>query len=92
MADRKDININIYWILILKYRLCSLTLIRLTVMRPLPTSEVSSVIVAVKMAGSRRTLRSNEIPLTDNGLISTDLELHFSLQVKRMNSSVVITA
>lgn len=64
------------------HRLCSLTLIRLVVMRPLPTSEVSSVIVAVKMAGSRRTLRSNEIPLTDNGLISTDLELHFSLQVK----------
>lgn len=63
-------------------RLCSLTLIRLVVMRPLPTSEVSSVIVAVKMAGSRRTLRSNEIPLTDNGLISTDLELHFSLQVR----------
>ncbi|CAL8106945.1 unnamed protein product [Orchesella dallaii] len=61
-------------------RLCSLTLIRLVVTRPLPTSEVSSVIVAVKMAGSRRTLRSNEIPLTDNGLINTDLELHFSLQ------------
>ncbi|ODN06094.1 Phosphofurin acidic cluster sorting protein 2 [Orchesella cincta] len=65
---------------VLSSRLCSLTLIRLVVMRPLPTSEVSSVIVAVKMAGSRRTLRSNEIPLTDNGLINTDLELHFSLQ------------
>lgn len=68
-------------------RLCSLTLIRLVVMRPLPTSEVSSVIVAVKMAGSRRTLRSNEIPLTDNGLISTDLELHFSLQVSQTTLS-----
>ena len=44
--------------------------------------EVSGVLIAVKMAGSRRTLRSNEIPLADNGLVNTDLDLHFSLQVK----------
>ncbi|XP_021956417.1 phosphofurin acidic cluster sorting protein 1 isoform X2 [Folsomia candida] len=61
-------------------RLCSLTLIRLVVIRPLPTTETTSIVIAVKMAGSRRTLRSNEILIPDNGLISTDLELHFSLQ------------
>ncbi|CAG7648822.1 unnamed protein product, partial [Allacma fusca] len=60
--------------------LCSLTLTRLVVTRSLPSSELSSVIIAVKMAGSRRTLRSNEIPLMDNALINTEVELHFSLQ------------
>lgn len=53
--------------------------------RPLPTSEASSIIVAVKMAGSRRTLRSNEIQLSAGGLTDTELDLHFSLQVNCFN-------
>ena len=58
-------------------------------MRPLPTSEVSSLIIAVKMAGSRRTLRSNEIQLSPNGLTDTELELHFSLQVKIITNLLI---
>jgi hypothetical protein len=31
--------------------------------------------------GSKRTLRSNEMPLPANGLLDTELELNFALQV-----------
>ncbi|XP_023715103.1 phosphofurin acidic cluster sorting protein 1 isoform X2 [Cryptotermes secundus] len=60
-------------------RLCSLTLSRLVVLRPLG-SDLSSIIIAVKMQGSKRTLRSNEMSLPQNGLLDTELELNFALQ------------
>uniref|UniRef100_UPI00358E8FB5 phosphofurin acidic cluster sorting protein 2-like isoform X1 n=2 Tax=Myxine glutinosa TaxID=7769 RepID=UPI00358E8FB5 len=60
-------------------RLCSFTLRRLVVQRELD-KELNSVVIAVKMQGSKRVLRSNEIPLPLNGLLETELELCFSLQ------------
>ncbi|XP_030263020.1 phosphofurin acidic cluster sorting protein 1-like isoform X2 [Sparus aurata] len=42
--------------------------------------ELSSVVIAVKIQGSKRTLRSNEYLLPPDGLMETDLELTFSLQ------------
>ncbi|XP_078128351.1 phosphofurin acidic cluster sorting protein 1-like [Sander vitreus] len=61
-------------------RLCSLTLKRLMVLKKLGR-ELSSVVIAVKIQGSKRTLRSNEYLLPPDGLMETDLELTFSLQV-----------
>ncbi|CAK6978727.1 phosphofurin acidic cluster sorting protein 1-like [Scomber scombrus] len=60
-------------------RLCSLTLKRLMVLRELDR-ELSSVVIAVKIQGSKRTLRSIEYLLPPDGLMETDLELTFSLQ------------
>uniref|UniRef100_A0A8C4VIE1 Phosphofurin acidic cluster sorting protein 2-like n=2 Tax=Testudinoidea TaxID=8486 RepID=A0A8C4VIE1_9SAUR len=60
-------------------RLCSLRLKKLTVLRELD-KELSSVVIAVKIQGSKRVLRSNEYVLPPGGLMETDLELTFSLQ------------
>ncbi|BFZ07666.1 hypothetical protein BsWGS_10704 [Bradybaena similaris] len=60
-------------------RLCSLTLTRLTVLRPLD-SELTSLLIAVKMQNSKRILRSNEIIVPSGGLLETELDLSFSLQ------------
>lgn len=60
-------------------RLCSLTLARLAIYKQLDT-DISSLVIAVKMQSSKRTLRSNEIPLPASGLLDTELELAFSLQ------------
>ncbi|XP_030626781.1 phosphofurin acidic cluster sorting protein 2-like isoform X2 [Chanos chanos] len=60
-------------------RLCSLTLKKLIVLRELD-KELSSVVIAVKIQGSKRVLRSNEYILPPSGLMETDLELTFSLQ------------
>ncbi|XP_035770605.1 phosphofurin acidic cluster sorting protein 1-like [Neolamprologus brichardi] len=60
-------------------RLCILTVKKLKVLRELDR-ELSSVIIAVKIQGSKRTLRSNEYLLPPDGLMETDLELTFSLQ------------
>lgn len=61
-------------------RLCSLTLSRLTILKPLG-SDISSITLAVKMQSSKRTLRSNEIMLpAGGGLLDTALELRFALQ------------
>lgn len=60
-------------------RLCSLTLSRLVVLKTLG-SDISSISIAVKMQGSKRTLRSNEMALPAYGLLDTELQLHFSLQ------------
>ncbi|KAF2900154.1 hypothetical protein ILUMI_06021 [Ignelater luminosus] len=60
-------------------RLCSLTLTRLVVLRPLG-ADLASISIAVKMQSSKRTLRSNELLLPSNGLLDTGLELTFSLQ------------
>jgi len=60
-------------------RLCSLTISRLALVNTLD-SDLTSIIIAVKMQSSKRTLRSNEIPLPTTGLLDTELELAFSLQ------------
>uniref|UniRef100_A0A8D0CG06 Phosphofurin acidic cluster sorting protein 2-like n=1 Tax=Salvator merianae TaxID=96440 RepID=A0A8D0CG06_SALMN len=61
------------------HMLCSLRLKKLTVLRELD-KELSSVLIAVKIQGSKRVLRSNEYVLPPGGLMETDLELTFSLQ------------
>lgn len=60
-------------------RLCSLTLKKLIVLKELDR-ELNSVVIAVKIQGSKRILRSNEYMLPPGGLMETDLELTFSLQ------------
>ncbi|XP_072356474.1 phosphofurin acidic cluster sorting protein 1-like isoform X3 [Scyliorhinus torazame] len=60
-------------------RLCSLTLKKLTVLRELD-KDLNSVVIAVKIQGSKRILRSNEYLLPPGGLMETELELTFSLQ------------
>ncbi|XP_027025791.1 phosphofurin acidic cluster sorting protein 2 isoform X2 [Tachysurus fulvidraco] len=60
-------------------RLCSLTLKKLIVLKELDR-ELNSVVIAVKIQGSKRILRSNEYMLPPSGLMETDLELTFSLQ------------
>ncbi|GCB76536.1 hypothetical protein scyTo_0017479, partial [Scyliorhinus torazame] len=59
--------------------LCSLTLKKLTVLRELD-KDLNSVVIAVKIQGSKRILRSNEYLLPPGGLMETELELTFSLQ------------
>ncbi|XP_072516178.1 phosphofurin acidic cluster sorting protein 2 isoform X2 [Salminus brasiliensis] len=60
-------------------RLCSLTLKKLIVLKELDR-DLNSVVIAVKIQGSKRILRSNEYVLPPSGLMETDLELTFSLQ------------
>ncbi|NWV33756.1 PACS2 protein, partial [Grantiella picta] len=60
-------------------RLCSLTLKKLVVLKELDKELISGVI-AVKMQGSKRILRSHEIVLPPSGHVETELELTFSLQ------------
>ncbi|NXS29364.1 PACS2 protein, partial [Pomatostomus ruficeps] len=60
-------------------RLCSLTLKKLVVLKELDKELISGVI-AVKMQGSKRILRSHEIVLPPSGHVETDLALTFSLQ------------
>ncbi|XP_063803409.1 phosphofurin acidic cluster sorting protein 2-like isoform X3 [Pseudophryne corroboree] len=60
-------------------RLCSLTLKKLQVVKELD-KELISVVIAVKMQGSKRILRSHEIVLPPSGQVETDLALTFSLQ------------
>ncbi|NXL43558.1 PACS2 protein, partial [Podilymbus podiceps] len=60
-------------------RLCSLTLKKLVVLKELD-KELISVVIAVKMQGSKRILRSHEIVLPPSGHVETELALTFSLQ------------
>ncbi|XP_043941210.1 phosphofurin acidic cluster sorting protein 1-like isoform X2 [Protopterus annectens] len=60
-------------------RLCTLTLKKLTVLKELD-KDLNSIVIAVKIQGSKRVLRSNEYILPPSGLMETDLELTFSLQ------------
>ncbi|XP_033984965.1 phosphofurin acidic cluster sorting protein 2 isoform X1 [Trematomus bernacchii] len=60
-------------------RLCTLTLKKLVVMREID-KELISVVIAVKIQGSKRILRSHEIVLPPGGSVETDLALTFSLQ------------
>ncbi|XP_059584243.1 phosphofurin acidic cluster sorting protein 2 isoform X1 [Alligator mississippiensis] len=60
-------------------RLCSLTLKKLVVLKELD-KELIPVVIAVKMQGSKRILRSHEIVLPPSGHVETELALTFSLQ------------
>ncbi|XP_077444931.1 phosphofurin acidic cluster sorting protein 1 isoform X2 [Stigmatopora argus] len=60
-------------------RLFSLTLKKLVLLKELD-KDLTSVVVAVKLQGSKRILRSNEIVLSSTCLTETDLQLTFSLQ------------
>ncbi|KAM5129411.1 phosphofurin acidic cluster sorting protein 2-like [Mantella aurantiaca] len=64
---------------VLCQRLCSLTLKKLLVVKELD-KELISVVIAVKMQGSKRILRSHEIVLPPSGQVETELALTFSLQ------------
>uniref|UniRef100_A0A4X2LG89 Phosphofurin acidic cluster sorting protein 2 n=1 Tax=Vombatus ursinus TaxID=29139 RepID=A0A4X2LG89_VOMUR len=68
-----------YHLFVLTFRLCSLTLKKLVVFKELE-KELISVVIAVKMQGSKRILRSHEIVLPPSGQVETDLALTFSLQ------------
>lgn len=58
-----------------------MTVTRLQVTLPLG-GDLNSVTLAVKMQSSKRTLRSNEIPVPPSGTLDTELQLTFSLQVR----------
>uniref|UniRef100_A0A3Q1HIP8 Phosphofurin acidic cluster sorting protein 1 n=1 Tax=Anabas testudineus TaxID=64144 RepID=A0A3Q1HIP8_ANATE len=59
--------------------LFNLTLKKLIMLKELD-KDLTSVVIAVKLQGSKRILRSNEILLSSAGLTETDLQLTFSLQ------------
>lgn len=70
----------------LLHRLCTLTITRLVLLKPLGP-DVTTIMISVKMQSSKRTLRSNEISvpsatyLSPSGeLVSVELDLTFSLQ------------
>uniref|UniRef100_A0A8C4WTB3 Phosphofurin acidic cluster sorting protein 1 n=1 Tax=Gopherus evgoodei TaxID=1825980 RepID=A0A8C4WTB3_9SAUR len=60
-------------------RLFSLTLKKLIMLKEMD-KDLNSVVIAVKLQGSKRILRSNEIVLPISGLVETELQLTFSLQ------------
>ncbi|XP_072495258.1 phosphofurin acidic cluster sorting protein 1 isoform X2 [Notamacropus eugenii] len=60
-------------------RLFSLTLKKLVMLKEMD-KDLNSVVIAVKLQGSKRILRSNEILLPASGLAETELQLTFSLQ------------
>uniref|UniRef100_A0A8C8ERI3 Phosphofurin acidic cluster sorting protein 1-like n=1 Tax=Oncorhynchus tshawytscha TaxID=74940 RepID=A0A8C8ERI3_ONCTS len=64
---------------LLKPRLFTVTLKKLVMLQELDR-DLTSVVIAVKLQGSKRILRSNEILLSSPGLTETDLQLTFSLQ------------
>uniref|UniRef100_A0A5F8GLN1 Phosphofurin acidic cluster sorting protein 1 n=1 Tax=Monodelphis domestica TaxID=13616 RepID=A0A5F8GLN1_MONDO len=60
-------------------RLFNLTLKKLVMLKEMD-KDLNSVVIAVKLQGSKRILRSNEILLPAGGLAETELQLTFSLQ------------
>ncbi|KAJ7996331.1 hypothetical protein DPEC_G00235980 [Dallia pectoralis] len=60
-------------------RLFTVTLKKLVMLQELD-KDLTSVVIAVKLQGSKRILRSNEILLSSAGITETDLQLTFSLQ------------
>nr|KAF6296173.1 hypothetical protein mMyoMyo1_009239 [Myotis myotis] len=60
-------------------RLCSHTLTKLLIYKKLE-KELSAVVISVKMQGSKKILRSDEILLPPSGHVKTDLALTFSFQ------------
>ncbi|XP_012935891.1 phosphofurin acidic cluster sorting protein 2, partial [Aplysia californica] len=67
-------------------RLCSLTLSKLTLLRPLE-NELSSLglSIAVKMHNSKRVARSDEITLPNGGSLDTDLDLDFRFSLQYLH-------
>ncbi|EHH56061.1 Phosphofurin acidic cluster sorting protein 1 [Macaca fascicularis] len=64
---------------VVRPRLFSLTLKKLVMLKEMD-KDLNSVVIAVKLQGSKRILRSNEIVLPASGLVETELQLTFSLQ------------
>ncbi|GAV00318.1 hypothetical protein RvY_11185 [Ramazzottius varieornatus] len=60
-------------------RICTARLIRLVIMRPLEEG-LQTVTLAIKMQGSKRTLRSSEIDVGLMGTLDCELDLSLSLQ------------
>ncbi|CAH0551283.1 unnamed protein product [Brassicogethes aeneus] len=60
-------------------RLCSLTLTRIILLKPLG-ADLASISIAVKMQSSKRTLRSHELNLPHGGLLDQPLDMTFCLQ------------
>ncbi|KAL0993931.1 hypothetical protein UPYG_G00115690 [Umbra pygmaea] len=60
-------------------RLFTVTLKKLVMLQEMD-KDLTSVVIAVKLQGSKRILRSNEILLSSAGVTETDLQLTFSLQ------------
>ncbi|XP_041707491.1 phosphofurin acidic cluster sorting protein 1-like [Coregonus clupeaformis] len=60
-------------------RLFTVTLKKLVMLQELDR-DLTSVVIAVKLQGSKRILRSNEILLSSAGITETELQLTFSLQ------------
>lgn len=59
-------------------RLCSLTISRLHIVKPLE-HEPQSITISMKMQSSKLVLRSNEIVLPISGVLDIELELSFAL-------------
>ncbi|VDP10091.1 unnamed protein product [Soboliphyme baturini] len=76
-------------------RLCMLTINRLTILRSLET-DLSCFIIAAKLQGFKRTLRSNDIVVSSstNGVVDIDLDISFTLQyphfVKNQSNCLVL--
>lgn len=66
-----DPYLNIHLLLFFSCRLCSLSITKLTLMTPLP-SDITSLSLAVKMQSSKRTLRSDEIPVPQTFLTGSN--------------------
>lgn len=60
-------------------RLCSLSLTKLLIYRKLE-KELRAVVISVRIQGSQKILRSDEILLPPSGHVNTDLALTFSFQ------------
>ncbi|KAI1295434.1 Phosphofurin acidic cluster sorting protein 1 [Halotydeus destructor] len=65
-------------------RLCTVTINKLVLLKPYGP-DVTSLVVAVRMQSSKRTLRSSEINISNNtessdGVIETEMDLTFALQ------------
>ena len=70
---------------VLDFRLCTVTINRLVLLKPYAT-DLTSLVVALKMQSSKRTLRSNEINIANSSIesstesIEVELDLTFALQ------------
>ncbi|XP_057314960.1 phosphofurin acidic cluster sorting protein 2-like isoform X3 [Hydractinia symbiolongicarpus] len=75
-------------------RSCCLRVIRLQVFRALE-QDLKALVVCVAMQGSRRSLRSDQIPVQPSGSLDVDLDLVFTLQyphfLKRRENRLQIT-
>ncbi|KHJ43418.1 hypothetical protein D918_06327 [Trichuris suis] len=78
-------------------RLCCLSFNRLTIFRSLEQG-ATNLVIAVKLQGFKRTLRSNDMPVVPvNGIVDVDLDVEFTLQathyphfVKKQNNRLLV--